>query len=72
MNVKEIVIEYLKANKYDGLSDGDGCGCGIDDLMKCGEINITNCKPAFKKKCTDKCYKKSIACPFDCCYEIKK
>ena len=36
---KEIVIEYLKQNGYDGLA-GDGCGCLVDNLFMfdgCGE-----------------------------------
>ncbi len=35
MNVKEIVIEYLKSHGYDGLYDGYDCGCKVDDLMPC-------------------------------------
>jgi hypothetical protein len=35
ITVGEIVIEYMKANGFDGLC-GDECGCGIEDLG-CGE-----------------------------------
>ena len=46
--VKEIVEDYLSANGYDGLfhGEGDGCGCGIDDLMCCGYVN-EDCEPAY-------------------------
>ncbi len=34
--VKEIVAEYLKANKFDGLYNGDlECDCGLGDFMPC-------------------------------------
>ena len=38
MTVKDIVIEYLRAHKFDGLfyTDGD-CACKIDDLFPCQE-----------------------------------
>lgn len=40
MNVKNIVAEYLKANKYDGLCCLDvPCGCLLEDLAPCGEIS---------------------------------
>ena len=53
MTVKEIVIEYLKANGYDGLwSDyPDHCGCGFDNLMPCDESRMEKCQPGFKYKC---------------------
>lgn len=50
MTVREIVREYLIANGYQGLAyceDYDGCGCGLDDLIACGE-SCHNCKPAYK------------------------
>jgi len=40
MNVKEIVSEYLKTNKFDGLVwSGDLCGCLLEDLAPCGQIS---------------------------------
>lgn len=42
----EIVIEYLKANGYDGLA-GDDCGCEIFDLMPCDEFG-GKCVPGHK------------------------
>ena len=45
MTVKEIVIEYLKANGYDGLC-GEECGCAIDDLVPC-DSDPSDCKPGY-------------------------
>ena len=58
MNVKEIVIAYLKANGFDGLYNEIGeCGCGCDELMPCDNAGIDDCEPAF-----------GVYCP--CCGEI--
>ena len=38
MTVKEIVIRYLQFHGYDGLCNID-CGCGLDNLMPCGDIS---------------------------------
>ena len=49
MNVKNIVIDWLKTHDYDGLfSDGD-CGCEIDDLMPCDDC--VDCMPGYKVIC---------------------
>jgi len=38
MTLKEIVTKWLKENGYDGLCEVmTECGCGLDDLMPCGE-----------------------------------
>ena len=37
--VLEIVTEYLGANGFDGLWYDDECGCCVEDLAPCGEIN---------------------------------
>ncbi len=50
MNVKEIVIAYLKVNGYDGLC-GDECGCQLDDLVCCEE-DCSNCIPGYKQDCS--------------------
>lgn len=51
MSVKEIVADYLKANGYDGLYNGDAeCGCDLDDLMPC-EGNPCCCQPGYKVGC---------------------
>lgn len=49
------IIQKLILNKADGLCNDD-CGCGIDDLMPCGEIdNLRSCKPAKKYIKNNKC-----------------
>lgn len=49
MCVKEIVKSYLKSKKFDGLCNEDiECGCGIDDLMPCGDVHELNCVPAYQ------------------------
>ena len=49
MNVKSIVAEYLKANKYDGLCCLDvPCGCLLEDLAPCGEMS-EKCRPGHRE-----------------------
>lgn len=40
-NCSDIIDEWLIENSYTGLTDGDGCNCGIGE--KCG--NCLLCKP---------------------------
>lgn len=47
--VKEIVMEYLKNNNYDGLVHESGCGCGIDKIGDCEALSET-CQAAYKQK----------------------
>jgi hypothetical protein len=47
MNVKEIVVQYLRENGYDGLFSY-GCGCAVDDLMPCCE-DTSLCEAGFRK-----------------------
>jgi len=49
-NVQDIVKKFLKDNGYDGLHNGDECGCGDEDLMCCGDT-FSSCTVAFR--CTD-------------------
>ena len=50
VNVREIVIEYLRSNGFDGLYSPDmDCGCEISDLMPCDRENChCNCIPGYK------------------------
>lgn len=63
--VKEIVKEYLIANGYDGLINVDTeCGCGVDALEPCGEMN-SECQAAYKWICTE------ITCDGAMCKEYR-
>ena len=44
--VKQIVQDYLTAHGYDGLYDGDGCGCRLGDLFPCTD-SFSNCMPGY-------------------------
>lgn len=51
MNVGEIIADWLKSHNCDGLCNietPDGCGCGLDDLICCGFINLADCQAARK------------------------
>jgi hypothetical protein len=40
MKVIDIVRDYLKQHGHDGLCHVESeCGCGLDDLAPCGDIN---------------------------------
>lgn len=45
-NVRDIVEAYLTANGYEGLWDGEDCGCRLGDLIPC-DGRIEWCKPAY-------------------------
>ena len=49
MDVRQIVIKYLKENGFDGLY-AEGCGCEISDLMPC-DMPCEDCKPGYKSSC---------------------
>ena len=53
MNVREIVEAHLNQVGAHGLCT-DECGCWLDDLVPCGEIN-ENCVPAVSANCVDEC-----------------
>jgi hypothetical protein len=46
MTVAEIIMEYLKANGYDGLCN-DECGCELSNLFPCCEA-FDACEPGYK------------------------
>ena len=48
-NVHKIVKAYLIEHGYDGLCD-DECGCGVDDLMTCGNYSGC-CVPGYRVPC---------------------
>lgn len=51
ITIRDIVLEYLERNGFDGLCYlySDGCGCGADDIAPCGQP-MDNCTPAYKYK----------------------
>ena len=57
MAVREIIINFLKENGYDGLYF-DNCGCGFDDFIPCHSA-CDQCSPAYAhsledcKKCSE-------------------
>lgn len=46
--VNDIVINWLKSFKFDGLYNDD-CGCTIDEFAPCGNSCLT-CKPGVSRK----------------------
>jgi hypothetical protein len=66
MNIVKIIKQYLKKNGYDGLCNMD-CGCGINELNVCSEINI-DCIPAYKTKAN--CLKCKRKCSLAGSYEM--
>ena len=49
MNVKDIIIEWLKDHDFDGLCLPDEeCGCCIDDLIPCVSYPYF-CEPGKKR-----------------------
>jgi hypothetical protein len=48
----DIVRQYLRREKYDGLCDPDNqCGCLVDDLAPCCPGEIGGCRPGYKYIC---------------------
>lgn len=46
--VLQIVAAWLKAHGYDGLTDGDDCGCSLEDFVPCG-VCLCHCFPAYQR-----------------------
>lgn len=45
-NLRKIIADYLRKNKYDGLCNLKlECGCGVDDLAPCGSPSL-DCESA--------------------------
>jgi len=57
INVRQIVVEYLKEHGFDGLQDSQcECGCETNDLMPCyslwsGSGNVPACQPGYRTAC---------------------
>lgn len=49
ITVKKIVVDWLKANGYDGLYNEEGpCGCILDDLICCADSGIEQCEAGHR------------------------
>jgi len=46
--VRDIIIEYLKANGYEGLRT-NGCGCTIEDFAVIDCLGAGDCLPAIRR-----------------------
>lgn len=54
MTIKEIVEKYLFDNGFDGLTNCDGCGCLLYDLMPC-DGSCEQCQPGYIVDCDHAC-----------------
>lgn len=54
MTVEDIVRDYLRIHGYDGLHDGDDCGCLAGNLAPCGQIG-TFCEAGIRLPCPPTC-----------------
>jgi hypothetical protein len=55
-SIKELLALTLRANGYSGLVNLNiECGCEIDDLCPCGELNPEHCFAGYKTMCTNLC-----------------
>lgn len=71
INVKDILTEWLAQNEYDGLASQE-CGCGLDDLICCEEVNIYDCVAAQSVLCDGTCPNCSSTVGVDKCYRPGK
>ena len=72
MDVLDIVKDYLKSNKLDGLySDGGECACELSDLQPCGE-NFSECSPGIKKTWDEMTAEQQVHCESGCDFYILK
>ena len=66
MNIKEIVLEKIKATGADGLCGYD-CGCGGEDLFWCAEPVPIDCELARRVLIKDHCNPEDCeACHISC------
>lgn len=68
MTVKDIVMQYLIDNNYDGLCADIGCACLLNDLMPC-ENNTENCVVGHRVKCNKQ---DRDNCDYDYCLSVNK
>ena len=46
-----MILAQLVTGGFDGLYNGNGCACGVDDLMPCDSESIQNCMAGYKVPC---------------------
>ncbi len=47
MNCIEIIIKHIADNNFDGLHNGNECGCELNNIAPCSE-SIMWCTPGYK------------------------
>lgn len=53
MTIREMALEWLKANKMDGLLNEGECGCKLDDLIPCDLECTADCEAVKFKDCEE-------------------
>ena len=48
--VKEILVNYIQENNYDGLYSEFECACDINDLASCDQLML-DCTVGYKQPC---------------------
>lgn len=55
-DVRDIVTQYLKDHKFDGLySEAGECACQISDMFPCGDGPFPECSAGVKIPCDGTC-----------------
>lgn len=56
MTVREILVNWLHVNRFDGLINHDrNCSCVIGNLAPCEHGEVSECNPGYKVPCDGKC-----------------
>jgi len=62
--VREILVDWLKANGYEGLSNPrQACGCEVDDLELCAAVG-EECEAGHKVPCDPETCEADGDCPW--------
>lgn len=51
--IENIVKEYLRDNKFDGLFNEEKCACVLENLMPCGEPDVFYCAAGYRLELTE-------------------
>lgn len=53
MTIRDIIVEHLRTNGFDGLWNADlECGCALDDLIPCMFDCTADCIAGYRIPCT--------------------